>query len=109
MEIISKKSFTIHSDNQQSQLKNEEMTDGCCVCSDDNGYEHNAIVYCDGSGCCVAVHQGCYGIIDIPEGSWFCSACAFKLQIWKKGQKNEKIVNRIFLRFLSILKIKRRI
>ena len=34
------------------------MIGGCCVCLDDRGYDENPIVYCDGSGCSVAVHQG---------------------------------------------------
>ena len=47
-----------------------EMLGGCCVCADVVGYEENPLVYCDGSGCDVAVHQGCYGILAVPEESW---------------------------------------
>lgn len=35
-----------------------EMVGGCCVCLDERGWDENPLVYCDGSGCNVAVHQG---------------------------------------------------
>jgi hypothetical protein len=56
----------------------KQMVSACCVCSDDTGYSDNLLVYCDGKGCQVAVHQGCYGIINIPEGPWFCRMCEYK-------------------------------
>ena len=37
---------------------NREMVGGCCVCSDERGWDENPLVYCDGAGCNVAVHQG---------------------------------------------------
>lgn len=36
----------------------KEMVGGCCVCSDERGWAENPLVYCDGHGCNVAVHQG---------------------------------------------------
>ena len=33
---------------------------GCCVCSDEQGWNENPLVYCDGQGCSVAVHQGSF-------------------------------------------------
>lgn len=36
----------------------KEMIGGCCVCSDERGWTENPLVYCDGHGCSVAVHQG---------------------------------------------------
>ncbi|KAK0417568.1 hypothetical protein QR680_013084 [Steinernema hermaphroditum] len=53
----------------------KEMTSGCCVCAEENGWAGNPLVYCDGPGCEVAVHQGCYGIVEVPEGEWFCARC----------------------------------
>ncbi|KAL8165087.1 UNVERIFIED_CONTAM: Protein AF-10 [Gekko kuhli] len=35
----------------------KEMIGGCCVCSDERGWTENPLVYCDGHGCNVAVHQ----------------------------------------------------
>lgn len=52
-----------------------EMIGGCCVCLDERGWNENPLVYCDGSGCNVAVHQACYGIVKVPSGPWFCCKC----------------------------------
>ena len=38
--------------------RDREMVGGCCVCSDERGWDENPLVYCDGHGCNVAVHQG---------------------------------------------------
>jgi len=35
------------------------------VCSDERGWTENPLVYCDGQGCTVAVHQGIYLIVNI--------------------------------------------
>lgn len=51
------------------------MVGGCCVCSDERGWDENPLVYCDGQGCNVAVHQACYGIVTVPTGPWFCRKC----------------------------------
>jgi len=53
----------------------EELIGGCCVCSDDQGFANNALVYCDGKGCTVACHTACYGIVSIPDGDWYCGRC----------------------------------
>ncbi|XP_028408778.1 uncharacterized protein F54F2.2-like [Dendronephthya gigantea] len=53
----------------------KEMVGGCCVCSDERGWDENPLVYCDGHGCNVAVHQACYGIVQVPKGPWFCRKC----------------------------------
>lgn len=36
------------------------MIGGCCVCADERGWDENPLVYCDGSQCTVAVHQGLF-------------------------------------------------
>ncbi|KAF3422169.1 hypothetical protein E2986_11690 [Frieseomelitta varia] len=51
------------------------MLGGCCVCSDERGWTENPLVYCDGQGCTVAVHQACYGIVTVPTGPWYCRKC----------------------------------
>ena len=51
----------------------KEMVGGCCVCSDERGWDENPLVYCDGHGCNVAVHQGkfCFGFAKNVHGSLF--------------------------------------
>lgn len=41
----------------QERTSMKEMVGGCCVCSDERGWAENPLVYCDGQGCNVAVHQ----------------------------------------------------
>ncbi len=49
----------VHRDSSGgSSTDNREMVGGCCVCSDERGWDENPLVYCDGPGCNVAVHQG---------------------------------------------------
>jgi len=45
-------------DDDEEDGKDVEMVGGCCVCSDERGWDENPLVYCDGEGCNVAVHQG---------------------------------------------------
>nr|XP_033801241.1 protein AF-10-like isoform X6 [Geotrypetes seraphini] len=48
----------------------------CCICSDERSWAQNLLVFCDGGpGCDIAVHQGCYGIIKVPKGPWYCRKC----------------------------------
>uniref|UniRef100_A0A3P9IE59 MLLT10 histone lysine methyltransferase DOT1L cofactor n=1 Tax=Oryzias latipes TaxID=8090 RepID=A0A3P9IE59_ORYLA len=62
-------------DDKLSTSNMKEMIGGCCVCSDERGWAENPLVYCDGHGCNVAVHQACYGIVQVPTGPWFCRKC----------------------------------
>ncbi|XP_044031771.1 protein AF-10 isoform X3 [Siniperca chuatsi] len=62
-------------DDEFSKNNMKEMIGGCCVCSDERGWAENPLVYCDGHGCNVAVHQACYGIVQVPTGPWFCRKC----------------------------------
>lgn len=41
----------------------------CAVCGDGLSVEPNQIIFCE--RCDVAVHQHCYGLVDIPEGGWY--------------------------------------
>ena len=43
------------------------MVGGCCVCLDERGWDENPLVYCDGNGCNVAVHQGMYFILSVQK------------------------------------------
>lgn len=64
-----------NSANDDKEPLIKQMIGGCCVCADDSGYCDNPLVYCDGPGCNVAVHQACYGIVHVPEGPWYCRRC----------------------------------
>uniref|UniRef100_A0A671N916 Protein AF-10-like n=1 Tax=Sinocyclocheilus anshuiensis TaxID=1608454 RepID=A0A671N916_9TELE len=66
-------------DDSASNMK--EMIGGCCVCSDERGWAENPLVYCDGHGCNVAVHQAHFYPF-VP-----CSATSFpKIKGWR-GRK----------------------
>lgn len=83
----------------------KQMVGGCCVCADDSGYSDNQLVYCDGHECLVAVHQGCYGIITVPDGNWYCKVCEFKMATAKESLV-EKIVRICLIKILySVIKI----
>ncbi|CAJ0931114.1 unnamed protein product, partial [Mesorhabditis belari] len=47
--------------------------EACCICGLEEDEDLNRIIYCD--LCNIAVHQECYGVPFIPEGSWFCRRC----------------------------------
>lgn len=64
----------------------KEMLGGCCVCADENGWTDNPLIYCDGPGCEVAVHQGCYGIQEVPEGEWLCAKCHVAATTYSNGE-----------------------
>ncbi|XP_042902159.1 PHD finger protein rhinoceros isoform X2 [Parasteatoda tepidariorum] len=46
----------------------------CEVCRARENEDGNEMVFCD--ICNICVHQACYGIMAIPEGSWVCRPCA---------------------------------
>ncbi|XP_022084537.1 protein Jade-3-like [Acanthaster planci] len=50
----------------------------CDVCRAPDCEEGNEMVFCD--KCDICVHQACYGIVKVPEGSWMCRTCALGLQ-----------------------------
>ncbi|XP_055000582.1 protein Jade-1 isoform X2 [Sorex araneus] len=50
----------------------------CDVCQSPEGEDGNEMVFCD--KCDICVHQACYGILKVPEGSWLCRTCALGVQ-----------------------------
>uniref|UniRef100_A0A834RCY3 Protein Jade-1 n=1 Tax=Sarcoptes scabiei TaxID=52283 RepID=A0A834RCY3_SARSC len=50
-----------------------EDTTVCDVCKNPDAEDGNEMVFCE--ICNICVHQACYGILEIPEGDWFCRAC----------------------------------
>uniref|UniRef100_A0A8C7X335 Protein Jade-1 n=1 Tax=Oryzias sinensis TaxID=183150 RepID=A0A8C7X335_9TELE len=64
----------------------------CDVCQSPDGEDNNEMVFCD--KCNICVHQACYGIQKVPQGSWLCRICALgilpKCQLCpKKGGGHE--------------------
>ncbi|XP_054978167.1 protein Jade-3 [Sorex araneus] len=45
----------------------------CDVCRSPDSEDGNDMVFCD--KCNICVHQACYGILKVPEGSWLCRSC----------------------------------
>ena len=92
-DLVTSSSGSSHLHMKMPRKVTREMIGGCCVCSDERGWDENPLVYCDGQGCNVAVHQGtfsriffalkadrylfpaCYGIVQVPTGPWFCRKC----------------------------------
>ena len=57
-----------------SVVDEQPDNDDCCaVCLESEGDEDNPIVLCD--GCEVGCHLNCYGLSEIPAGSWYCDRC----------------------------------
>ncbi|KAF0300793.1 PHD finger protein rhinoceros [Amphibalanus amphitrite] len=50
----------------------------CDVCRQPDSEEENEMVFCD--KCNICVHQMCYGITSIPDGSWLCKTCALGIK-----------------------------
>ncbi|XP_058515203.1 protein Jade-3 isoform X2 [Ochotona princeps] len=50
----------------------------CDVCRSPDSEEGNDMVFCD--KCNICVHQACYGILKVPEGSWLCRSCVLGIQ-----------------------------
>uniref|UniRef100_A0A8C7QS45 Jade family PHD finger 2 n=1 Tax=Oncorhynchus mykiss TaxID=8022 RepID=A0A8C7QS45_ONCMY len=50
----------------------------CDVCRSPEGEDGNEMVFCD--KCNICVHQACYGILKVPQGSWLCRTCALGVQ-----------------------------
>ncbi|KAI5192373.1 bromodomain and PHD finger-containing protein 1 [Nematocida minor] len=53
--------------------ENEELSEECNICGEKETENDNFLVFCD--GCNIAVHQSCYGVPNIPDGSWLCRPC----------------------------------
>eukprot|EP01084_Bolivina_argentea_P288411 495010_1 len=51
----------------------------CGICGGGESLDDDPIVLCDGTGCDVAAHAGCFGMKEIPTGEWLCDTCKFSL------------------------------
>ncbi|KAF6155503.1 hypothetical protein GIB67_017858 [Kingdonia uniflora] len=77
----SKKRKLLGSDAGLEKLRIVYPLEGeCHLCSlGDLGHTSNKLLIC--SKCKVAVHQKCYGVVDVPEGLWLCSWCSDHSQL----------------------------
>ncbi|XP_039256142.2 uncharacterized protein LOC120332878 [Styela clava] len=85
MEIIMEELETQCHENMQLAIKTKEGLGieydeniVCDVCRSPDCEEGNEMVFCD--GCNLCVHQACYGILKVPEGSWLCKPCALGIR-----------------------------
>lgn len=85
MEMIMEDLETQCHENLQREIKTEqglgiEYDEDviCDVCRSPDSEEGNEMVFCD--ACDLCVHQACYGITSIPEGSWLCRTCALGIR-----------------------------
>ena len=54
----------------------DDMECVCCICNDGEVTPFNRIVFC--ADCEMAIHQKCYGIVDIPYGHYYCRQCEYR-------------------------------
>ncbi|KAI9286046.1 PHD-zinc-finger like domain-containing protein [Umbelopsis sp. AD052] len=52
-----------------------EDDSNCVICRGGKSTKRNLILFCDGEDCDLPVHQDCYGIDEVPDGSWYCERC----------------------------------
>ncbi|KAF9088466.1 Protein AF-17 [Mortierella sp. AD031] len=57
-----------------------EKTD-CLVCGSGRSFPKNPILFCDGPGCDIPVHQKCYGVDVVPSGNWYCQRCEDRIPV----------------------------
>nr|VWP00090.1 Guanine nucleotide-binding protein subunit beta-like protein (Cytoplasmic antigenic protein 1) [Ganoderma boninense] len=67
MDRLEKEWFDLTKNIPKSDIALPSEDSTCAICDDSEGENANAIVFCD--GCNLAVHQDCYGVPYIPEGS----------------------------------------
>ena len=89
--------------NHRMPRKNiREMVGGCCVCADESGWAENPLVYCDGQGCNVAVHQGLLFFF-YHNLAWKCSSLKFD-EFFAEKKVNFYHFSRFSLRSLDFRK-----
>uniref|UniRef100_K3WLS9 PHD-type domain-containing protein n=1 Tax=Globisporangium ultimum (strain ATCC 200006 / CBS 805.95 / DAOM BR144) TaxID=431595 RepID=K3WLS9_GLOUD len=65
------------SPSHDGEDEDDAIDDGTCVvCFDGQSPETNPIVFCD--RCDLAVHQGCYGIVKLPNNEFYCDRCSIE-------------------------------
>ncbi|XP_045624895.1 protein AF-10-like isoform X4 [Procambarus clarkii] len=72
----------------------KEMVGGCCVCSDENGWTENPLVYCDGQGCNVAVHQAACGLRVACRPRRPADNCSTSASVAETGHVGSSVLSR---------------
>lgn len=86
---LEKKKKTMKGRKKKSDKEEEEEETTCWICLDEESYDDNLIVYCD--GCELSVHEKCYMLNSIPKGAFYCRNCvARRKNKIKKSEKNKK-------------------
>ncbi|KAG0269603.1 Protein AF-17 [Linnemannia exigua] len=68
------------SSKESSPTSVPDKTD-CLVCGSGKSYPKNPILFCDGPGCDIPVHQKCYGVDVVPSGNWYCQRCEDRIPV----------------------------
>ncbi|KAF9360788.1 Protein Jade-1 [Mortierella sp. AD094] len=68
------------SSNESSPHSTPAETD-CLICGSGKSFTKNQILFCDGPGCDIPVHQKCYGVKVVPEGNWYCQRCEDRIAV----------------------------
>ncbi|KAI7819272.1 PHD-zinc-finger like domain-containing protein [Gamsiella multidivaricata] len=68
------------SSNGSSPQSTPDETD-CLICGSGKSFIKNQILFCDGPGCDIPVHQNCYGVAVVPEGNWYCQRCEDRIPV----------------------------
>lgn len=61
------------SSNMHKSLNHASKRAFCCICMENVSTANNRLLQC--SVCKIAVHQECYGVTYVPQGSWLCHKC----------------------------------
>ena len=68
----------------------EEDNEVCDICREGYSEPGDMLVFCD--RCNIAVHQGCYGIKEVPEGDWFCKHCRDHMPALPEGESPKTVM-----------------
>ena len=88
LKVDGRPKINMEDEEKEKEKEKENEEDAVCMCCfDGSSFDGNRIMFCD--GCNAAVHQACYGVIEIPDGDFFCDRCrAIQILADKKEERN---------------------